>query len=647
MNAAGQTICLNMIVKNEARVIRRCLDSVRPFIDHWVIVDTGSTDGTQDIIRDYMRELSGELHERPWQDFAHNRSEALSLAAGKGDYTLIIDADDALEAPPGARLPLLDADAYMIEIRDTSIMYQRMQLVRSALPWRYAGVLHEFLTCEGAGSPGQLPAIGMRRNHDGARRLDRETYRRDVAVLVAALETETDPFLRARYRFYLAQSYRDCGERGKALEQYLARADLGYWQEEVFVSLYYAAQMKEHLHHPVQEVIDAFLKAADAQLTRAEALHEASRLCRKERRYEEGYQHAKRGLAIPMPADGLFVERWIYETGLLDELSVNAYWSGHNRECLDASLKILATGKLSMEDTARIIENARFVSERLPSEPNLGSAAQVGFVDQHALVPTRQLRTRQSGAAPRVLVAILARQKQACLPLYLAGIEALDYPKSSIVLSIRTNGNTDATESLLREWAARVGHFYAGVEFEAEETGGDTGVHTIGSIRETSLRRTIENDCDFYFVSDLDNFVRPGTLRELVALNLPITAPFLRAVAPGSFYSNYHAEIDANGYYRDCDQYTWILNRWIRGVHEVPVIHSTYLVRADVIDNLRYQDETSRHPYVIFAESARRHGVTQYIDNRQVYGYISPGANTSQTEQDNLKNIENLILSSD
>ena len=102
---AGETkLCLNMIVKNEALVIRRCLDSVRPIIDHWVIVDTGSTDGTQDIIREHLRDLPGELHERPWRNFAHNRSEALELARGRSDYTLIIDADDTLEIAPGTAL---------------------------------------------------------------------------------------------------------------------------------------------------------------------------------------------------------------------------------------------------------------------------------------------------------------------------------------------------------------------------------------------------------------------------------------------------------------------------------------------------------------------------------------------------------------
>src|SRR2546428_69578 len=70
-------ICLNMIVKNESHVITRCLGSVLPLIDYWVIVDTGSDDGTQKIIKDFMQEkgVSGELHERPWINFSHNRNE--------------------------------------------------------------------------------------------------------------------------------------------------------------------------------------------------------------------------------------------------------------------------------------------------------------------------------------------------------------------------------------------------------------------------------------------------------------------------------------------------------------------------------------------------------------------------------------------
>ena len=99
---ARPAICLNMIVRNEAHIVHEVLDSVAPYISSWVIVDTGSDDGTQDLIRNHMAGLGipGELHERPWRNFAHNRTEALTLAQGHGDYIWVIDADDTVVGTP-------------------------------------------------------------------------------------------------------------------------------------------------------------------------------------------------------------------------------------------------------------------------------------------------------------------------------------------------------------------------------------------------------------------------------------------------------------------------------------------------------------------------------------------------------------------
>jgi glycosyltransferase involved in cell wall biosynthesis len=365
MKGDGQTICLSMIVKNETPVISRCLSSLRHLIDYWVIVDTGSSDGTQDAIRTLMKDLPGELHERPWQDFAHNRNQALELAVPHGDYVLIIDADDLLEFEPGFQMPALDADSYMLRIADTSITYQRIQIVRSALPWRWRGVLHEFLACENSRGSVILEGLQLRRNHDGARRRDPETYKRDAAVLEAALQTETDPFMRARYRFYLAQSYRDCGEREKAVQAYLERAELGYWNEEVFFSLYSAAKLQESLGRPFEQVMATYMRACEAVPGRTEALHGASRYCRMSARYQEGFEIAQRGVARREVPDGLFVEPWIYEYGLLDELAVNAYWVGAYRDCLNASERILSERKYPAAERGRIEANAAFAREKL------------------------------------------------------------------------------------------------------------------------------------------------------------------------------------------------------------------------------------------------------------------------------------------
>lgn len=391
----AQSVCLSMIVKNEAPVVARCLASVRPFVTHWIVVDTGSTDGTQEVVREAMQGVPGALHERPWQDFAHNRTEALELARPRGEYVLVIDADDTLEADPGFRLPALEADSYVLQIADGPVAYERPQIVRSALPWRWRGVLHEFLHCDGARASGRLQGLRVRRNHDGARRRDPDTYRRDAAVLEEVLRTESDPQMLARYRFYLAQSYRDGGETEKAVEHYLARGGMGFWEEETFVSLLNAARLMGALGRPFEEVLTTYERASAACPRRVEALHGAALLCFQGGRYREGLEIAGRGLDLTVPPGGLFVEPWIYEYGLLDIYTGNAYRAGEYRICLDACLGLLGGSKLPADLRGKVVKNARLALRKLaraphptPPDPAPGEA---GFVGRYALGPAISL----------------------------------------------------------------------------------------------------------------------------------------------------------------------------------------------------------------------------------------------------------------
>jgi glycosyltransferase involved in cell wall biosynthesis len=359
MTSSGQTICLAMIVRNEAPVIRRCLDSVYPVIDHWIIVDTGSTDETREIVLDRMRDMPGTLHERPWRNFACNRTEALTLARPFGDYTLVIDADDELDLSVDARFPALSADGYEVDIIDGAAVYWRVQVMRNALAWRYEGILHEYPSCAIERTRGRLP-IAIRRNHDGARRRDPNTYRADAAILAKALETEKRPILAARYTFYLAQSLFDCGEKEKSLDAYLRRATMGQWNQEVFCALYRAAQLMEVLGHDPDAILATYNRASACCPSRAEAAHGASRLCRHLGRYEQGYALAKPAITLEASAAGLFVESWIYQYGLLDEFAVNAYWAGHYRDCIEAVLRALEGGKVPPGEHRRFVQNAQF-----------------------------------------------------------------------------------------------------------------------------------------------------------------------------------------------------------------------------------------------------------------------------------------------
>ena len=371
-----QKICLAMLVRNEAPVIARCLASVRPLIDHWVVVDTGSTDGTPDIVRNTLNEVPGELHQRPWVDFGHNRTEALRLAQEHGDYTLMIDAGEVLELPPGFRMPHLNADSYVIDTGEQERLW-RPQIVRNGLPWRYEGVLHEFLSCAAEPEGGRvlphersqkrLPGARIRLGNDSARRRNRgsEHYRHEAGLLERALAAETDPFLVARYKFYLAQTHLDAGDKEKALAAYRERAALGLWDQEVFISLYRSAGIEADLGFDEDAVIASYLLAHEARRDRAEALHGAARFCRLKERYQQGFDLAKRGILIKRPDNAFFPEDWIYEYGLLDEYAINAYWTGRYDECLKSCRRILSTATLSDADRQRIQENADFARQKL------------------------------------------------------------------------------------------------------------------------------------------------------------------------------------------------------------------------------------------------------------------------------------------
>ncbi len=217
---AKETICLNMIVKNESQVIQRCLDSVMPFIDYWVIVDTGSIDETQKIIKKHLKHIPGELHQRKWKNFGENRTEAFELAKNKGDYILLIDADDTLSFDAGFSFPDLSHDSYNMWRGTQAFSYLHPQLIRGDLPWKWVGVTHEYLSCDESLSSATLDTIKYVSGDGGHRSSGGRKFLENIRLLEEGLEKEPD---NARYAFYLAESYRDAGQKGKALEWFQDR----------------------------------------------------------------------------------------------------------------------------------------------------------------------------------------------------------------------------------------------------------------------------------------------------------------------------------------------------------------------------------------------------------------------------------------
>jgi hypothetical protein len=218
------------------------------------------------------------------------------------------------------------------------------------------------------------------------------------------------------------------------------------------------------------------------------------------------------------PDSALFSETWIYDYAALDEYAISCYWSGHHHEAIQACTRLLGSTALPTDQRERVAKNAQYWIEKLHCDPEPTRFYPKDLVPGlHAPQSPRLLGSSLADPAPKILVAILAKQKEQTLPLYLRCLEAFDYPKDRIALYIRTNKNTDRTQENLADWIERNQRKYAAIEFDCsdvEERVQDFEEHkwnatrftALGTIRQKSLEKVAEYDCDYYFTADVDNF---------------------------------------------------------------------------------------------------------------------------------------------
>lgn len=355
-------LCLSMIVKNESHIIHECLNSVYKEIDYWVIVDTGSTDNTKEIITNFFKEkgIPGELHERSWVSFGHNRTEALDLCKDKAEYAFMIDADDYLVGSFNFK-PDPNVDGYIIRLGREEFSWWRSQIFKLESNWKYVGVLHEYAHCEKP-NPVMAKLEGNYRvvaRTAGARNLNItpvEKYSKDAELLEKALETEPGNI---RYQFYLAQSYFDSQQWEKAEAAYMKRVDMGGWQEEVYYSLYRVAICKSMLNRDWVEIQQAFMEAYNYRPIRAEPLFHIAQIYRmKFNKPALAYLFAKMAAEVPYPAnDILFVPDIIYKFGILDEVAATAFYAGQPIVGHAACMKLLKENRVPAAELQRVNAN--------------------------------------------------------------------------------------------------------------------------------------------------------------------------------------------------------------------------------------------------------------------------------------------------
>jgi hypothetical protein len=304
--------------------------------------------------------IPGQLHERPWRNFGHNRTEALALAQGHGDYIWVIDADDVVVGTPD--FTQLSADIYLLRRKHTSsTIFWRAELFRDGVGVRWVGATHEYATCDDP----TVAAVHLEGDYHiadrqlSARNVSGQKFAHDRDVLLAEVERDPED---ARSVFYLAQSYFDLGDFASARKWYARRVEMGGWdQEAVYYSMFRVAQSMAQLDTPWPEVQDAYLKAWEFRPTRAEALYAIAVHYRVNNRHTLGYVFAERAAQIPLPeSDNLFVFSDVYTWLAIDEQAVCAYWLGKHAEAFELNRRLLANPGLPDAVRPRVAQNRDF-----------------------------------------------------------------------------------------------------------------------------------------------------------------------------------------------------------------------------------------------------------------------------------------------
>lgn len=346
------TLCLNMIVKNEGKNLKRCLQNVKKYIDYYVICDTGSSDNTKEVIKQELKDIPGEILDHEWKNFEHNRNLALRAAEGKADYLIICDADEVLTFSKTFDKNKLTHDSYAVRYANGTLDYSFIAIVKNGLDWRYVGVTHEYIASDKAKSRAELKEIKIIDYGDGGSKQNK--FERDIELLTQGLKEEPE---NPRYMFYLANSYKDLGRPAEAIPWYQARINDGSWVEEVTCSYEYMGKCYKAMGD-IDNAIQTWLKGYEYNPHRAECIYHAAETYMETRKFKEAYELLNKAKEIPYPKnDILFINRYIYNYLVDYQLTICTFYVDQTRDIRHIFTKLLSE---PMANRQNVLSNYKF-----------------------------------------------------------------------------------------------------------------------------------------------------------------------------------------------------------------------------------------------------------------------------------------------
>lgn len=306
---------LILMIKNEEKILLRCLQALEGVVDYYCIADTGSTDSSVEIAKEFLKTHKGCINIDPWKDFGHNRTISFRKACDylksvdgcdlHTTYGLLLDADMVFIAGK-LRNTILRATGYKMIQKNGGLEYMNARLLRMDFPWKCTGVTHEYWD----GS--EVEEVGMDicyidDKNDGGSKHDK--FERDKRLLEQGVKDEPD---NVRYMFYLAQTYSCLNMIPESIKWYKKRIAAGGWYEEVWYSYYSIGELYKRIGNIIK-FEQWMLRAFEYRKERAESIYKLAEHFRSVGQHYKAYHYIKLGINIPYPrGDGLFIEADVY-----------------------------------------------------------------------------------------------------------------------------------------------------------------------------------------------------------------------------------------------------------------------------------------------------------------------------------------------
>jgi glycosyltransferase involved in cell wall biosynthesis len=374
----GPTMCFATMCKNEEHCIQNTLESVYEHIDYWVVCDTGSTDRTCEIVKNFFEEkgIPGELHVDEWVGFDHNKSLMMERAKDKTDYVLHLDADDLLINGLDFGKNDIGDDAYFMNVTRGTLKWMALIIFNNRLTWKFCGVAHTTIKCKEKESF-TTKDISNRNSYVsgegiGSRAFDPKKFLYDAEKLKKqffdTLLSDPDD-LNSRSAFYTGQSYQDYGMLEEAIKWYRLYTKLDVtWFEEIFECNMRIAYCMMKLNYKLSDIESQMSLAINIEPDRAEPYYFMGKHCNEIGEYEKAYNYLRaaksRDYKSVKEKYRLFIQETMYGIYNNDELSVACFWSDRFDEGYKYLLEILNDERFSSSKD-RLLTNQKHFQDRM------------------------------------------------------------------------------------------------------------------------------------------------------------------------------------------------------------------------------------------------------------------------------------------